>query len=111
MHGDWRLGHRPALDGLRGVAILAVIAAHLEVPGLRGGGITGVTLFFALSGFLITALLVEEVRDRGRLDFLGFYRRRALRLLPALIVVVVCFSLWDALFERTLVVHDALAAL
>lgn len=86
---EWRLGHRPALDGLRGVAVLLVMLAHGHVWLFdHGGGRAGVTLFFALSGFLITALLVEELRDRGRVDLRAFYIRRALRLLPALVVLV-----------------------
>lgn len=111
-HGEWRLGHRPALDGLRGIAVLLVIAAHLRIPGLVGGGITGVTLFFALSGFLITSLLLEELQRKGQVSFRSFYRRRALRLLPAVAVVIVVFSAWDAIAERRVPVgHDALAAI
>src|SRR5437870_3842480 len=106
----WRLGHRPALDGLRGIAALLVIAAHLNIPGFAGGGATGVTLFFALSGFLITALLLED-HARGGIRWLEFYRRRALRLLPALLLVVIAFSAWDAKFERANVARDALAAI
>lgn len=82
----WTLGHRPALDGLRGVAILLVIAYH-DIPGFRAGGVVGVTLFFALSGFLITSGLVEAA-DRGRLSLRTFYERRARRLLPALFVML-----------------------
>ena len=84
----WRLGRRPALDGLRGLAVLLVIGQHAEIPGLRQGGGTGVTLFFALSGFLITALLVEEHRASGRVDVRRFVARRAVRLLPALVVLL-----------------------
>jgi peptidoglycan/LPS O-acetylase OafA/YrhL len=88
--GDrWRLGHRPALDGLRGVAVLLVVAYHCA-PGHQfpNGGVVGVTLFFALSGFLITALLLEEAGRAGSVSLAAFYRRRALRLLPALIVML-----------------------
>jgi peptidoglycan/LPS O-acetylase OafA/YrhL len=81
------LGHRPALDGLRGIAILLVLVGH-AIPLSWGGPETGVTLFFVLSGFLITALLLEERRDIGRIDLLSFYRRRALRLLPALVMLL-----------------------
>jgi peptidoglycan/LPS O-acetylase OafA/YrhL len=80
---QWRLGYRPGLDGLRAIAVLLVIAAHARVAP---GGPAGVTLFFVLSGFLITALLLEE-RDRsGGIDFRAFYERRARRLLPALVL-------------------------
>lgn len=79
----WRLGHRPALDGLRGIAILLVIAGHTALlPGVSGP--TGVTVFFALSGFLITSLLLEEHTSTGRISWRRFYTRRARRLGPAL---------------------------
>ena len=81
----FRLGYRPALDGLRAVAILLVIAYH---DGLLEGGFVGVDVFFALSGFLITSLLVEEWRERGTIQLGRFYARRALRLAPALSVFV-----------------------
>lgn len=86
---QWRLGRRPALDGLRGVAVLLVLVCHVvDRDRLLGLGSAGVTLFFVLSGFLITSLLLEEHERSGRVDLPGFYRRRALRLLPALVVVV-----------------------
>jgi peptidoglycan/LPS O-acetylase OafA/YrhL len=75
-----RLGHVPALDGIRGVAILAVLAFHSDFFHY---GYYGVDLFFALSGFLITSLLVGEWARAGTVSFRSFYRRRALRLLPA----------------------------
>lgn len=83
-----RLGYRPALDGLRAVAVGLVIADHARLPGFIGGGTIGVTLFFVLSGYLITSLLVAEREATGRVDLRGFYRRRAVRLLPALFVVL-----------------------
>lgn len=93
----WRLGHRPALDGLRGLAILLVLVAHFtNPPGVRpaqGGGLLGVTLFFVLSGFLITALLLEERTRTGSISFGAFYRRRARRLFPALFVMLATASL------------------
>ena len=87
----WRLGHRPELDGLRGVAIALVVLSHLSRPlsHLRFLGLAGVVVFFVLSGFLITSLLLEERERSGSLDLLGFYRRRALRLAPALVACVV----------------------
>lgn len=82
----WRLGYRPALDGLRGVAIALVLIGHARLPGLSAAATVGVTLFFVLSGFLITSLLLEERERTGRIDLLGFYKRRARRLLPGLFV-------------------------
>jgi peptidoglycan/LPS O-acetylase OafA/YrhL len=84
----WRLGHRPALDGVRGIAILLVVAHHGLPEIFPAGGTVGVTLFFALSGFLISAILLEERESTGRLDLRRFYARRARRLLPALVVLV-----------------------
>lgn len=82
----FRLGYHPALDGIRGVSILAVMVYH---SGLIPGGFLGVDVFFVLSGFLITRLLVNEFDATGRVSFRGFFTRRALRLLPALAPVVV----------------------
>jgi peptidoglycan/LPS O-acetylase OafA/YrhL len=81
-------GYWPDLDGLRGVAVLAVIAAHAHVPYMAGGGFAGVTAFFVLSGFLITRLLAAEHATTGRVDLRAFYIRRGLRLLPALLLIV-----------------------
>lgn len=82
----------PALDGLRGLAVLLVLAAHLELPVFYFGGPTGVTLFFVLSGYLITGILTRQA-DNGGIRFAAFYKRRARRLLPALILVVVAGGL------------------
>ena len=96
------LGHVPALDGLRGVAILLVLASHSGWQ-LLGGGL-GVDLFFCLSGFLITALLLGEWSERGRVSFADFYRRRALRLLPALMLVsAVTLALYPAGYRQALI--------
>ena len=70
----------PSLDGVRGVAIAAVIAFHL---GYLGGGWVGVDVFFVLSGFLITSLLLSEQAATGRVRLGAFWARRARRLLPA----------------------------
>ena len=84
---DARPHFRPDIEGLRAVAILAVLAYHARIPGLSGG-FAGVDVFFVISGFLITGLLLRE-RDRtGRIDLAGFYARRARRLLPAALAVV-----------------------
>jgi peptidoglycan/LPS O-acetylase OafA/YrhL len=84
-----RLPHEPALDGLRGLAVAAVVAFHLD---RIDGGFLGVDLFFVLSGFLITSLLVTEQRGRGAIDLGRFWVRRARRLLPALFLVAVGIS-------------------
>lgn len=89
--GQWRLGRRPGLDVVRGIAILMVVISHLR-HGWRSEGSIGVSIFFVLSGFLITALLLEERRDKGSIDFKAFYIRRARRLLPAMVVMIVVVS-------------------
>ncbi|HEU4489865.1 MAG TPA: acyltransferase family protein [Jiangellales bacterium] len=89
------LGYRPGLDGVRGLAVLAVVAFHLGAPWLRGGFI-GVDVFFVLSGFLITALLLGEFGATGRLDLPAFWARRARRLLPALLLVLLVLGAWAA---------------
>jgi peptidoglycan/LPS O-acetylase OafA/YrhL len=107
-----RLVHEPALDGLRGLAVLAVLVFHLD--RLRGGFL-GVDLFFALSGFLITSLLVVERRTRGGIDLGAFWVRRARRLLPALLVlllgVAVLLTTLTATSDRPRFRGDALATL
>ncbi len=84
---DTRPHFRPDIEGLRAVAILAVLAYHARIPGLSGGFV-GVDVFFVISGFLITGLLLRERDRRGRIDLAGFYARRVRRLLPAALAVV-----------------------
>jgi peptidoglycan/LPS O-acetylase OafA/YrhL len=81
---SWRLGYRPGLDGVRGIAILLVVAYHsgFGAREFYWMGFNGVAIFFTLSGFLITRLLLEERADSGRIALGRFYARRALRLLP-----------------------------
>src|SRR5262245_15034955 len=78
---------RPDIEGLRAVAILLVVAYHARVPGFTGGYV-GVDVFFVLSGYLITSLLVSELERTGTIDFVNFYARRARRLLPAVAVML-----------------------
>jgi peptidoglycan/LPS O-acetylase OafA/YrhL len=112
---DGRLSEpfRPDLEGLRGVAILLVLLFHAGLPWL-GGGFVGVDVFFVLSGFLITGLLVREITQSGRIDFRAFYARRARRILPAALVVVVATLAASALvldpLDLSHVAGDALAA-
>lgn len=86
------LSFRPDVEGLRAVAIVAVVAAHAGVPFLQGGFV-GVDVFFVLSGFLISGLLVNELEESGRVHLARFYARRFRRLLPALLVVLLIASL------------------
>lgn len=88
-----RLGYHPALDGLRGMAVLSVLAYHGGVRQARGGFL-GVDVFFVLSGFLITALLVNEWRQNGRIDIRAFWARRIKRLMPALIMLSLGMVVW-----------------
>src|SRR5882724_3561789 len=82
----FRAKHVPALDGLRGLAILLVITHHQLIPLSLKGGFLGVDLFFVLSGFLITTLLLAEFDTTKAISLKNFYARRALRLGPALLV-------------------------
>jgi peptidoglycan/LPS O-acetylase OafA/YrhL len=92
-----RLAYRPELDGLRAIAILLVFLQHAQISVVNFAGWAGVTMFFTLSGFLITSLLMVEKEARGRIDLGLFYFRRALRLLPALAVMVGAVLLLSAI--------------
>ena len=92
-----RLGRRPVLDGLRGLAILLVMLMHTDV---LHNGYVGVDLFFALSGFLITSLLYEEWDRDGVIRLQRFYARRARRLLPALGLLIVLALIANAVCYR-----------
>jgi peptidoglycan/LPS O-acetylase OafA/YrhL len=80
-------GYRPEIDGLRAVAVLSVVLYHLEAPGFSGG-YSGVDVFFVISGFLIGGQIAEDL-EQGRFSLIGFYERRARRILPALFAVLV----------------------
>jgi peptidoglycan/LPS O-acetylase OafA/YrhL len=82
MGGSRRLEYQPALDGVRALAVVAVLLFHAGTPGF-GGGYLGVSVFFTLSGYLITSLLVDEHDATGAIDYRRFYGRRLRRLLPA----------------------------
>jgi peptidoglycan/LPS O-acetylase OafA/YrhL len=88
-----RLPYAPSLDGIRGVAILAVMGFHAELASV-GGGFLGVDVFFVLSGFLITSLLYEEWRTTRSVRLGAFYMRRALRLFPALLTMLAVLQLY-----------------
>jgi len=85
------------LDGLRGIAVLAVIIYHADISMLMGGFL-GVDVFFVLSGFLITNLLLEELARTNTIDRASFYLRRIRRLLPALFLVLIASVLVSGLF-------------
>jgi peptidoglycan/LPS O-acetylase OafA/YrhL/lysophospholipase L1-like esterase len=108
-----RPAYFPALDGIRAIAVAAVVAYHLQVPGL-GGGLLGVSVFFTLSGYLITSLLLREVAQHGRVDLKGFWVRRARRLLPALCFMLAVVTLTTAIARPEKLVatlREALCAL
>src|SRR5579862_7526171 len=91
-----RLGRRPVLDGLRGIAVLLVMLMH---QSLLVRGYIGVDLFFALSGFLITSLLLDEWWRTGAISLRRFYARRARRLGPGLLLLVGIFLAFDAVLH------------
>ncbi len=88
-------GLRPDVEGLRAVAVVAVVLHHAHVGGFSGGYV-GVDVFFVLSGFLITGLLGREIERSGRIALAAFYARRARRLLPAAVLVLVVTVLASA---------------
>jgi peptidoglycan/LPS O-acetylase OafA/YrhL len=104
---------RADVEGLRAVAILAVVLYHAGL-GAAGGGYVGVDVFYVLSGFLITGLLWREVWQTGRLSFASFYASRARRLLPAAMLVVVATvvasTLWLSPLRAEVVTKDAIAS-
>ena len=84
-HAAATIAYQPALDGVRALAVAAVLLFHAEVPGFSGGYL-GVSVFFTLSGYLITSLLLAEHAGTGSISMSGFYARRVRRLLPASLV-------------------------
>ena len=107
--------YQPEIDGLRAVAITPVVLFHAGVPGLRGGYV-GVDVFFVLSGFLITRLLVAELGATGSVALADFYARRVRRLFPALATVVVAVLvlgtvILSAALERPELSNSAIATM
>ena len=91
-HVDATVRWRPSLGGVRGLAVLCVLSFHAGIP-VQSGGVAGVTLFFVLSGYLIATLLIRERQATGTIDLSRFFARRAWRLLPALVVVMVALAM------------------
>lgn len=108
------LRYRPELDGVRAIAVYLVLAYHAGV-GAATGGFVGVDLFFVLSGFLVSGVILREVDERGTFSLRHFYARRVRRLLPAALVVVVAAAalelLTSSVATRAGFVDDARAAL
>ena len=100
-----RVPYLPGLDGLRALAVLAVIVYHAN-PSWLPGGFLGVEVFFVISGYLITLLLVAEEERTGAISLRDFWARRARRLLPALFTMMVLLIMWTSIRER-----DSLGAL
>ncbi len=107
-------GYRPQLDGLRCLAVYLVLLFHAQAVRF-GGGFIGVDLFFVLSGFLVTTVIVAEIDERDRFSLGGFYARRVRRLLPAAVLAIAATSLIQLLVAteptRLAMVRDAQAAL
>lgn len=94
-----RFGYNPALDGLRAISVLGVVAGHAAFGG-RLAGYHGVTVFFVISGYLITSLLTAEHAEHGRIALGRFYGRRFARLAPALVLVVLVTVAWLLLIRE-----------
>ena len=95
-----RLPYMPGLDGLRAIAVLAVFVYHFHNGGgWLPGGFLGVDVFFVISGYLITSLLLSEFRKEGRVDLVAFWLRRARRLLPAVGVLIAIVMVAGAFFD------------
>lgn len=106
-------GYRPDIEGLRGIAILSVVLYHLDAR-LLPGGFTGVDVFFVISGFLITGILLREYQISGRIDLWGFWARRARRILPSASLVLAVTTVLSLLLVSPLLLRrlgaDILAA-
>ena len=99
MNREQSLRYLPGLDGLRAVAVIAVILYHANKSWVSGGFL-GVEVFFVISGYLITMLLINESQENGKINFKAFWMRRARRLLPALWTLLIGVTTYCALFER-----------
>ena len=89
------------IDGLRALAVLMVLAYHLKLPFAKGG-LLGVTVFFVISGFLITRILLQEIENTNTIDLKNFWIRRIRRLLPAVLTMITVLIFVSAVFNRVL---------
>ena len=105
---DGRPGHIAELDGLRALAVIPVIAYHFGAS-INGGA--GVTVFFALSGYIVTTVLLREHEQRGTIHLRGFYMRRLRRLLPASTIVVIATVLVGRAMHRPSILRQSVASL
>lgn len=96
--------YMPGLDGLRAIAVLGVIFYHLT-PHILPGGFLGVPIFFVLSGYLITDLLIQEFQQNKKISLKQFWKRRLNRLYPALLAMLILVTGWITLFQRELLLN------
>jgi peptidoglycan/LPS O-acetylase OafA/YrhL len=101
----------PALEGMRGLAATAIVVYHLRLPGTFGAGQGAMEIFFVLSGFLITSILVDEYDERGSIRLLRFYGRRMRRLFPALLCLVLAVAILSLVASPPLTPGGPVAAL
>ena len=91
-----KINYRPEIDGLRAIAVIGVIFYHSEIlikdSYIFYGGFLGVDIFFLISGYLITSLILKELKEKKNFSYYNFYKRRARRLIPALILVLIVTS-------------------
>ena len=98
-----KLSYRPEIDGLRAISVIAVILYHVEIIfkdfKLFSGGFIGVDIFFVISGYLITSLIIKEIYETNNFSLLNFYKRRSRRILPALfgMIAISIFFAWTYL--------------
>ncbi len=110
---QYKTRYMPGLDGLRAIAVIAVIIYHLN-PQMLSGGFLGVDTFFVISGFLITSLLIHEYNETGRIDLKNFWIRRFKRLIPAVVFLLMVLVSYMSVFhlERLMAIKsDVIAAL
>lgn len=100
-----KITYRPEIDGLRAIAVLAVITYHFKIDNVLQGGYLGVDIFFVISGFLISSIILKELSTTGSFSFINFYKRRIRRLIPVLLVVIITSTItaWFILLPTQLI--------